>query len=102
MKRLLPRIFGGLALVYVLFLGGIFTAMKQDPEQFANVIAKMPMPAMMLFPFETFWSAARAGALSPGQAAPDFFLYTADRQSQVRLSSHQHKQPVVLVFGSYT
>lgn len=102
MKQKWVRVLGGLALLYAAFLGGIFAAMKQEPEQFANLVAKMPMPAMMLFPFESFWSAARAGALSPGQAAPDFFLYTADRKGQVRMSSHEHKQPVVLVFGSYT
>lgn len=102
MHKTWVRVLGGLALLYAVFLGGIFTAMKQEPEQFANLVAKMPMPAMMLFPFESFWSAARAVALSPGQPAPDFLLYTADRKSQVRLSSHQHKQPVVLVFGSYT
>jgi hypothetical protein len=102
MKKTWVRVAAGLALLYLLFLGGIFAAMKQEPEQFANFVARMPMPAMMLFPFESFWSVARAGALSPGQAAPDFFLYTADRKSQVRLSTHQHKQPVVLVFGSYT
>ena len=34
--------------------------------------------------------------------APDFVLPTVNRKSQVRLSSFRGKQPVVLVFGSYT
>jgi peroxiredoxin len=44
---------------------------------------------------------ARAGALKPGDMAPDFQLPTLDHRATVRLSSFRETQPVVLVFGSY-
>jgi peroxiredoxin len=34
--------------------------------------------------------------------APDFTLPTLDKSANVQLSSFRGKQPVVLVFGSYT
>jgi len=37
-----------------------------------------------------------------GEMAPDFTLPTVDRKSQVTLASFRGKQPVILVFGSYT
>jgi peroxiredoxin len=37
-----------------------------------------------------------------GDTAPDFQLSTLDHKSEVQLSSFRGKQPVVLVFGSYT
>jgi peroxiredoxin len=69
---------------------------------FAALMAKLPMPAMMAFPFETMWTRARAGALSVGSIAPDFELATVDKKSKVKLSSFRGARPVVLVFGSYT
>lgn len=48
------------------------------------------------------WLWARSGHLSEGELAPDFTLSTADHQQRVTLSSHRGKEPVVLVFGSYT
>jgi peroxiredoxin len=57
---------------------------------------------MMAFPFETMWSHARSGTVNPGDEAPDFQLPTLDHKSEVQLSAFRGKQPVVLVFGSYT
>lgn len=37
-----------------------------------------------------------------GQMAPDFRLRTADRKGEIQLSSFRGKQPVLLIFGSYT
>ncbi len=37
-----------------------------------------------------------------GDAAPDFTLKTLDGEQEVRLSEELKKQPVVLIFGSYT
>ena len=37
-----------------------------------------------------------------GQAAPDFTLQTQDRKKQITLSANRGKQPVVLIFGSFT
>jgi peroxiredoxin len=87
---------------YAVFLLFINWAMRQPPETFGRVMAKMPMPAYFVIPFETFWTRARAGALRTGEEAPDFRLPTLDHQREVQLSSFREKQPVVLVFGSYT
>jgi peroxiredoxin len=48
------------------------------------------------------WLWARGGTLSVGGEAPDFTLRTQDAKSRVTLSSFRGKQPVVLVFGSYS
>ncbi|MEO6245907.1 MAG: deiodinase-like protein [Opitutaceae bacterium] len=40
--------------------------------------------------------------LKPGQTAPDFRLRTVDGAAEVQLSDYRGKQPVILVFGSYT
>ena len=37
-----------------------------------------------------------------GEQAPEFDLVRADGSGNVRLSDYRNKQPVVLVFGSYT
>ncbi|MBI3326251.1 MAG: hypothetical protein HYZ81_06070 [Nitrospinae bacterium] len=37
-----------------------------------------------------------------GQPAPDFSLKRLESEARVRLSSFQGKQPVAVVFGSYT
>ncbi len=87
---------------YAAFLLFINWAMRQPPETFGLVMARMPMPAYFVIPFETFWTRARAGTLSVGETAPDFQLPTLDHKSEVQLSSFRGKQPVVLVFGSYT
>ena len=83
---------------FLLFIGW---AMRQPPDKFGRVMSHMPGPGFMLFPFETMWTKARAGALQPGDAAPDFRLPTLDHQSEVELAALRGK-PVVLVFGSYT
>jgi hypothetical protein len=83
------------------FLTFIGWAMRQPPEKFGRVMSRMPMPAFFLFPFETMWTHARAGTVTPGEMAPDFRLPTLDHQSEVHLSALRGK-PVVLVFGSYT
>ena len=85
--------------VFLLFIGW---AMRQPPEKFGRIMSRMPTPAMLLFPFETMWTRARAGTVAVGDSAPDFRLPTLDHNSQVELASFRGKQPVVLVFGSYT
>lgn len=88
--------------LWVVFLVFIGWAMRQPPETFGRIMMHMPMPAYFLFPFETMWTQARAGTLNPGDPAPDFQLPAYDKSSQVQLSSFRGRQPVVLVFGSYT
>ena len=80
----------------------MFLVMLQRPERFGRIMAYFPMPAMMVVPFEPMWNVARGGTVRVGNPAPDFTLPTVDRKTQVRLASFAGKQPVVLVFGSYT
>jgi hypothetical protein len=87
---------------YAGFLMFIGWSMRQPPEKFGRIMSHMPMPAMMLFPFETMWTQARAGTVQAGEAAPDFQLPTLDHKNAVELASFRGKQPVALVFGSYT
>ena|SRR5579871_5632425 len=91
-----------LAFLWLCFLGLIYSWMRRPPEQFAAAIAKLPGPAFMLFPFETLWFRARAGAVNVGDQAPDFRLRTLDKTGEVALSSFRGQKPVVLIFGSYT
>ena len=90
------------AVLYVAFLATMFVVMCQPPQRFGQVMAYFPMPAMSLLPFEAMWNVARGGTARVGDLAPDFDLPTVDRKSRVTLSSFRGKQPVVLVFGSYT
>ena len=89
-------------IVYVGLVTTIFVIMRQPPDRFGRIMAHMPMPLFMIVPFKTLWSVARGGDLGVGDDAPDFELHTVDRSARVRLSSFRGKQPVALVFGSYT
>jgi len=106
MKRLRPilmRLMGVLLLAYIGFVGFVWWSMHQPPETFGRVMSHMPVPAVFVIaPFETMWIHARAGDLRPGDAAPDFALMKLDKTERVQLSALTAKQPVVLVFGSYT
>ena len=101
-RRFLLKIVGVLFVLWIVFVCYIGWAMRQPPEVFGAVMKRMPMPAYFLFPFETMWSHARAGHLQVGSQAPDFDLELYDKSGRVQLSSFRGKQPVVLVFGSYT
>jgi hypothetical protein len=90
-------------ILYLTFGGYIVWAMRQPPETFARVMSRMPAAVVFLsLPFETLWTHARAGELRPGDAAPDFSLLKLDKSDRVQLSALTAKEPVVLVFGSYT
>jgi hypothetical protein len=102
-RPLLTRLLTVLLVAYIAFVGLIWWAMHQPPETFGRVMSHMPVPAaFVLAPFETMWTHARAGTLLPGDPAPDFSLMKLDKTERVQLSSLTVKQPVVLVFGSYT
>lgn len=102
MRSVLCRSAIVLLVLWMAFVGFIAWAMRQPPETFGHVMAKMPAAAYFVIPFETLWTRARAGVLQPGQAAPDFALAALDGSRTVQLSSFRGKEPVVLVFGSYT
>ena len=82
----------------------LYGVMRKTPEQFGQVMAKIPGPVpFLVLPFETLWMRARAGTLQVGSVAPDFSLTKLDKTGQVQLSTFTSQQkPVVLVFGSYT
>lgn len=92
-------------LCVVVWLGLVCTAdwaMRQPPEVFGRVMARMPMPAMLVLPFETLWTRERAGRLNPGDQAPDFTVKNLQGEAPVDLAGLWKDRPVVLVFGSYT
>jgi hypothetical protein len=91
-----------LALAYVCFIAGMFIVMCQPPARFGQIMRYFPMPLMAILPFVPLWNIARRGRTDVGGPAPDFSLPTIDRSQTVTLSSFRGKQPVVLVFGSYT
>jgi hypothetical protein len=109
-QKISPRtrkvILGGLLFLlagYALFAAFMWRTMRGSPEDFGRVMARLPQPAVFLvFPFETLWMRARAGTLSVGDPAPDFLLTKLDKSGPVHLAELNAKQPVVLVFGSYT
>jgi hypothetical protein len=89
--------------VYIAFAATVWWSMHQPPETFGRVMSKLPGPvAFLIFPFETAWLRARAGHLNIGDPAPDFSLLKLDKSETIQLSALSSKQPVVLVFGSYT
>jgi len=92
-----------LVVLYAPFAAFIWWSMHQPPATFGRVMARLPGPvAFVIFPFETAWIHARAGNLQVGDPAPDFSLLKLDKSERVQLSALSSKQPVVLVFGSYT
>ena len=91
-----------LAVLYGVVCSALFWAMSQPPDEFGQIMKHVPLPAMMILPFEPLWNVARAGALEVGAVAPDFELPTHDKSAVVRLGEFRGKSPVVLVFGSYT
>jgi hypothetical protein len=102
MRSVLIRAAIVLAVLWIAFVGFIAWSMRQPPETFGRVMARMPAAAYLAIPFETLWTQARAGALQPGQAAPNFTLGVLDKSETMELASFRGKGPVVLVFGSYT
>jgi hypothetical protein len=103
MRKFLVPFLIVLLVVYAVCTAFIWRTMRQPPEAFARVMARIPGPVVfLLFPFETLWTHARAGNLRPGDAAPDFSLMKLDKSEIVQLSALTVWQPVVLVFGSYT
>ncbi len=93
-----------LAVLWLATTAYLYSIMRRPPEDFGRVMAKIPGPVpFLIFPFETLWIRARAGALQLGDNAPDFTLAKLDHTDRVQLSSFLAQQrPVVLIFGSYT
>jgi hypothetical protein len=100
--RIALRILLAVAVIWIFLVGVFAYAMRQPPDTFGAVMAKVPSIAFAVIPFETLWMPARAGRLQPGDPAPDFSLRTLDGTARVELSSLRGQKPVVLIFGSYT
>jgi hypothetical protein len=83
-------------------VGYVNWAMHQPPEVFGHVMAKMPMPAYFVLPFETLWMRARKGQLNVGDSAPGLSVKKLEDHTATDLASLWVDRPVVLVFGSYT
>lgn len=90
------------AAAYGVYLAGMFLVMCQPPRRFGRIMRHFPMPLMAVLPFVPLWNIARRGRTRVGELAPDFTLPTLNRTGQVTLSSFRGRQPVVLVFGSYS
>jgi hypothetical protein len=99
--RIALRVPVTLLALYAAVVAGLALVMRQPPDRFGAVMAKVPPIAFAFLPFETLWMNARAGHLQVGDTAPEFNLKTLDGTGQVALSSLRGR-PVVLVFGSYT
>jgi hypothetical protein len=99
-----PAIVIGSALfvLWICFVSYIAWAMRQPPEVFGRVMARMPMPAYFVIPFETLWGRARGGHLEVGDTAPALRVKHLNDTTPVDLGSLWAERPVVLVFGSYT
>jgi hypothetical protein len=100
--RPVGRVLAGLVLIYGAATACMYVAMRRPPEEFGAIMAKVPMPAMMVLPFEPLWMNARKGTLQPGDQAADFSLPSLDGARTVTLSNEFRERPVALIFGSYT
>jgi len=101
-KRWLLPVAGVCLVFWVCFISYVGWAMRQPPEVFGHVMARMPMPAYFVIPFETLWNRARKGSLQVGDTAPALEVKRLNESMPVELGSLWAERPVVLVFGSYT
>jgi hypothetical protein len=88
--------------LYFPVLGFFYDSMLQPPETFSRVMMHLGPVPFLLFPFETMRKSARSGHLQIGDQSPDFTLPLLDHSGSITLSSFRGRQPVVLIFGSYT
>lgn len=99
--RVLARVAGVLAILYVALLVAVYATMRQPPQRFGRIMRHVPIPVLIVVPVQTLWNIARGGDVGIGDPAPDFTLPRSDKTGDVRLSALRGR-PVVLVFGSYT
>lgn len=100
--RVFVSCLGIAAVLYGAATIGLYAAMRQTPERFGAIMARVPTFAMIVLPFKPLWYAARGGQLRVGDPAPDFTLPVLHREQTVTLANEYRHKPVVLVFGSYT
>jgi hypothetical protein len=100
--RITARVLVVVFILWLGFVGFMFRIMHRPPEAFASVMMHLPWQVFLICPFETLWTQARAGTVHVGDPAPDFTLTKLDKSGTVHLSELNQKQPVVMIFGSYT
>ncbi len=88
--------------LYAIAFAGFSYEMHQPPQEFARLMTHTGPVPFVLFPFESMWKQARNGHLHIGDRAPDFTLPLLDHSAQVSPASFRGREPVVLIFGSYT
>jgi hypothetical protein len=101
-KKTIATVLVAIFVLWLAFVAFMWRIMYRAPEDFARVMSHLPWEVFLVVPFETLWTRARAGHLRLGDAAPDFVLSKLDHSATVRLSEINAKQPVVMIFGSYT
>ena len=85
MSKIIKRTLLGLAILVVVAIGGLFW-----------VIGPRNVFGMLRY------DQRREGDLRVGVPAPDVSLVALDGRTPVRIASSIGKQPLVIVFGSYT
>jgi hypothetical protein len=85
MSKIIKRTLLGLAILVVVAIGGLFWVI--GPR---NVIGMLR------------YDQRREGDLRVGVPAPDVSLVALDGRTPVRIANSIGKQPLVIVFGSYT
>lgn len=101
-RKSLIVLIAAVAVLWLLATAAVYAAMRQPPERFGAIMARVPEPAMMILPFKPLWMSARAGHLRVGDPAPEFSLHPLHGDGVVTLSEQYRSKPVVLIFGSYT
>jgi hypothetical protein len=94
---------GIIILLWLACCAVIYYEMRKPPEEFGRFMTRIPgQSPSKVFLIERLWTHARSGTLRVGDAAPDFTLQKIDKSGRIKLSELNQKQPVVLIFGSYT
>jgi hypothetical protein len=101
-RKITARVLVVVLILWLVFVSFMWRIMHRPPEAFARVMMHLPWQVFLICPFETLWTQARAGTVHVGDPAPDFTLTKLDKSGTVRLSELNQKQPVVMIFGSYT
>ncbi len=89
------------SIVALIFVGYTILGMSDPAREFAKKMDAAP-PEQRVPNWDRVKMLMARVAPEVGDAAPDFSLKTLDGKETIRLSQFQGKQPVVLIFGSYT
>ena len=68
------KVISGLLGAYIVLCLGLFAAMCQPPGVFGSIMSNVPMPLLMLFPFEPLWDARTERESRDWRAGPGLRL----------------------------